>query len=328
MNRRYQNSFIPHNPRIISHLAKLSYYGLQQERWRNVDQSLIRDHHNQHSAIQSLGPYSPDQKIIDHHALVSVLGHATTSLRFAGLHILLDPVWSKRVGPLNLFGPKRHIPMLKIDELAKPDYILISHDHYDHLDLKSLKYLCDKYAPKIITGIGVGSIIRRSIPQAEVIELQWWDSINFGDMTVTFVPSQHFSGRGLFFNTTLWGGFIVQIQDKVFYYVGDSGYQDKIFDEIHERFPKIDLGLIPIGSYHPYKVLKHFHLSPADAIRLKKRLDIAKAVAVHFGTFQMSLESGAKQVRDFIEHILRHPDQKDSFLLPNFSEDYLLELTT
>jgi L-ascorbate metabolism protein UlaG (beta-lactamase superfamily) len=215
--------------------------------------------------------------------------------------------------------------MPPLSSLPRIDLILISHDHYDHLDLGALQMLCRQHNPLILTGLGLGRLIRNRIASARVVELGWWGTYVHEGHRFTFVPAQHFSGRSLWMNNTLWGGFIGEIAGETFYYVGDSGYQEKIVKAIAKRFHCIDLALIPVGSYEPYEHLSTYHLSPQDAVRMFAEIPIRKAFAVHFATFRLSIENAERQVKDFLAARQQLEERAHDFILPVFGADYLVE---
>lgn len=310
MTKRFQNLYIQDYPVIWGHLLKIARFYPHRQVWK--------DFH----------PDSLDKAIPikdQEGARVSVFGHATILLRTAELNVLMDPVWSENLGPFGRLGPRRQRPIIPIQSLPPIDIVLISHDHYDHLDLNALKWLVRHHNPLILTGLGVGRTIRTKLPQSRLVELGWWDSWVYKQTTINFVPAQHFSGRSLRMNSSLWGGFVIQAQREVFYYAGDTGYQEQILADIDKRFPKIDLAMIPIGSFEPYSYLKPYHLSPEDAVLLFTRLKIRKAIAVHFGTFHISLENAETQVRRFLEARKQLRSKAHDFILPEFGVDYYLE---
>lgn len=319
---RYTNEWIAHNPQLFSHLWKVARFSLQRQGWRDFDELEVESHFQADAMVSKVAASTAPKRT---QTLVSVLGHASIVIQKPQLNILIDPVWSYRVGPFGIFGPKRERPISPLADLPKPDMILISHDHYDHLDLNALAWLCQQHDPLILAGKGVGRIIGQKVPSARIVELAWWESYCLGQYQVTFIPAQHFSGRSIRMNESLWGGFMVEGAGEVLYYVGDSGYQPKINDRVAEKFPDIDLALIPIGSYEPYAYLKHYHLSPGDAVQLFTDLNIQKAFAVHFGTFHLSMENGDNQVKAFLQARQSLGARAHDFILPNFGAAYLID---
>lgn len=223
------------------------------------------------------------------------IGHSTYLISIKGKHILTDPIWSKRCSPIPFCGPKRKIPPpLTLDQLPKIDYILISHDHYDHLDLKTVEKLFRRF-PHILWIIPKG--VRAWFEKQQIkniIELNWWEEVDIhSTFKVTAVPTQHFSGRKFpHQNNTLWAGFIVEelMHSKVFYFVGDTGYNPIDFKRIGKKFPKIDLSLIPIGSYSPRKFMAPVHIEPRDAVKIHQDVGSKLSLAMHWKTFRLSEE--------------------------------------
>ncbi len=320
--KRYDNPHVQDRPVLWRHLMKVARFSLSREKWRDADPGLIENSFQADACVQR-DFSAPTVKA--NQTKVSLLGHATVLVEKQELNILIDPVWASFVGPLGLFGPRRQRPIRPLASLPRIDLILISHDHYDHLDLTALRTLCDRHQPLILTGRGVGSIILNRIPKARVVELDWWESHQHAGHRFTFVPAQHFSGRSLWINNTLWGGFVGEGATETFYYVGDSGYQEEIIQTLAEHFPTIDWALIPIGSYEPYEYLSIYHLSPKDAVRLFTRLSIKKAFAVHFGTFRLSIENAERQVNEFLQARHSLGGRAHDFILPVFGADYVLE---
>ncbi len=225
-------------------------------------------------------------------ASLQFIGHSTFLLQFEGKALLTDPIFSERASPFGWIGPKRHLPpAITLSSLPKLDYILISHNHYDHLDLDTCLALAkDHPQVKFIVPIRLKSWFhKRNI--RNVIELDWWHKLQEDSITITAVPSQHFSGRGLFDrNKTLWCGYVVQYGTKTCYFAGDTGYNELYFTEIGKRFKKIDLSIIPIGGYAPRGFMKAAHANPKEAIQIHKDVGSKLAIGCHWGTFRLSDE--------------------------------------
>ncbi len=225
-------------------------------------------------------------------ASLQFIGHSTFLIQCGGKALLTDPIFSKRASPFDCIGPKRHVPpAIPLSSLPKIDYVLISHNHYDHLDLDTCHALAkDHPSVKFIVPIGLKSWFhKRHI--YNVIELDWWDKLQEDSFTITAVPSQHFSGRGLFDrNKTLWCGYVVQYGNKTCYFAGDTGYNGLYFTEIGQRFKNIDLSIIPIGCYAPRAFMKAAHVNPMEAIQIHKDVGSKLAIGCHWGTFRLSDE--------------------------------------
>ncbi|MDD5762016.1 MAG: MBL fold metallo-hydrolase, partial [bacterium] len=204
-----------------------------------------------------------------------------------GVNILTDPIWSERSSAITWAGPKRvRAPGVRIQDLPRLDIILISHDHYDHLDIASLRQLTVNHAPKIMAGLGVGKLLT-SEGFDNVVEMDWWEehAPMPGGLKVVFVPARHNSGRGLFDkNRTLWGGFVIQSSGGNIYVAGDTAYGE-FLDRIKGKFGGFRLALLPIGHYEPRWMMQTHHMNPDDAVKLHKHMNVRQSVGIHFGTF-------------------------------------------
>lgn len=234
------------------------------------------------------GP-APPHRVEGDRLRVTFVNHTTVLLQTHGLNILTDPIWSERCGPVSWFGPRRvRPPGIRFDDLPPIDVVLLSHNHYDHCDLPSLKRLARKHQPKLIAPLGNKRFLeRRNIPVLE--ELDWWQSTNVApDITVTGVPARHFAGRGLFDrDRSLWSGFVLTTPSGSICFAGDTGYGDH-FAEIRERMGPTRLALLPIGAFRPEWFMSRVHMSPEQAVEAHRQLGARTTVATHFGTFQLA----------------------------------------
>jgi N-acyl-phosphatidylethanolamine-hydrolysing phospholipase D len=232
------------------------------------------------------------------------INHCTFLITVDHVNILTDPIWSERCSPLPFLGPKRqHQPPLKLSELPKIDYVLISHNHYDHLDKNTVQWL-KKTHPEItwLVPFGVKKwFVEKGIHK--VIELGWWEETILqhpGDsefqIKATAVPTQHFSGRNpLDINQTLWAGWVLDFDRKTrppkrFYFVGDTGYNPHDFKEIGKKWGYMDLSLIPIGTYLPRKFMSPVHAEPSDSVKIHREVGSLLSVGMHWKTFHLSDE--------------------------------------
>ena len=223
------------------------------------------------------------------------INHSTYLISVNGLNFLTDPIWSERCSPVPFLGPKRrHAPAIALNKLPKIDYVLISHDHYDHLDKASVVNLFKLFPQATwIVPLGVKKWFHK-LGISNVFELSWWQEMTLNErVKVTAVPAQHFSGRcagGI--NDTLWAGWIVSlpIDHRCFYFVGDTGYNPYDFKQIGARHSKIDLSLIPIGSYSPRQFMSPVHVEPRDAVRIHKEVNSRLSLGMHRKTFRLSDE--------------------------------------
>jgi L-ascorbate metabolism protein UlaG (beta-lactamase superfamily) len=220
------------------------------------------------------------------------VGHSTFVLRTRSATILTDPVFSDRAGPLSWLGPRRvAAPGVDFAAIPRVDLVLLSHDHYDHCDLPSLRNLARRDDPLVVCPIGPRSLLAGA-GLMRVTELDWWESAAAAPGTeVTLVPARHWSRRRpLGTNKRLWGGFVVKSGGRQVYFAGDSGYEDGLFTEIRRRCGAPDLAMIPIGAYEPRWFMESAHMNPAEALRVHREVGARRSVAMHWGTFQLTDE--------------------------------------
>jgi len=225
------------------------------------------------------------------------VGHSTTLLQAGGLNVLTDPVWSQRASPVAWAGPRRRRPPgLRFEDLPPIDLVLLSHNHYDHLDLPTLRRLAREHTPRFVAGLGVGRLLADA-GVGPALELDWWQEADGpGGLTVTCVPARHFSGRGLRDrDATLWCGYVLHGPGGLVYFAGDTGF-GRHFEEIARRFGAPRLALLPIGAYLPLWFMGPVHLSPTDALRAHQILGARASVALHFGTFRIADDAEGQAV--------------------------------
>ncbi len=218
---------------------------------------------------------------------VTWIGHATVLLQTAGVNVLTDPQFSQRASPVPFAGPQRVVPPLPaLADLPHIDAVLISHDHYDHLDVASVKALAAQPggSPRFFAGLGTKAWFAQ-LGITDVVELDWWQQVAFKGVDVHFVPVQHWSKRSLTDeNQRLWGGWVVRQPAFSFFFAGDTGYS-KDFADIGRRFGGFDLAAIPIGAYEPRWFMKIMHVDPAEAIRIHRDVKSRVSLGIHWGTF-------------------------------------------
>ncbi len=223
---------------------------------------------------------------------ITFINHSTFLLEFNGMTILTDPIWSLRASPVSFAGPKRvQAPGLKIKDLPKIDAVIISHNHYDHFDLETLKELNQLYKPKFFVGLGDKNLLIDNNIN-DVIELDWNDSINLDERTkLTFLKCRHWSARGIFDRfKSLWGAYLIENSNLKVYFAGDTGYAEH-FKEAGEKFPNIDIALLPVGAYEPRWFMKNFHMNPEEAFMAAKDLKSYLNLGMHLETFQLTDEA-------------------------------------
>ncbi|BBD99851.1 hypothetical protein SAMIE_1033520 [Sphingobium amiense] len=227
--------------------------------------------------------------------VVTMVGHATLLIQVAGLNLLTDPVWSDRASPLSFAGPKRIArPGVALHDLPPVDAILLSHNHYDHLDLATLRALEAGHAPLVITPLGNDASIRRHVPDERIRTGDWGDVIPVGPACdVHIVPANHWSSRGPGDRRmALWGGFMIRAAGKLIYFAGDTGYgTGRIFRDMRRKFGPADLALLPIGAYDPRWFMAAQHVNPEEAIQIMCDLDAKAAIGMHWGVFRMTDEA-------------------------------------
>ncbi|MGO4855206.1 MBL fold metallo-hydrolase [Phaeovulum sp. W22_SRMD_FR3] len=225
---------------------------------------------------------------------VTMVGHATALVQANGLNILTDPVWSDRASPLRFAGPKRvTAPGIAFDDLPPIDAVLVSHNHYDHLDLRTLRRLQARHQPLIVTPLGNDARITAAVPGARVVAGDWGDSIALTPTArVHLVPAQHWSARGLGDRReALWAGFMLQTDPGQVYFAGDTGYgTGAIFRAMHARFGAPDIALLPIGAYSPRWFMAAQHTDPSEAVKIMRDTGALHAIGIHWGVFQLTDE--------------------------------------
>ena len=229
---------------------------------------------------------------------VTFVNHSTFLIQVGGFNILTDPVWSHRVSPFSFMGPARKRPPgVRMEDLPKIDLVLLSHNHYDHLDKNTLKKLHQKHQPQVLTPLGVGAYARQ-IGLNHDTDLDWWESQAYGSIKITALPASHFSSRGtLDRNATLWCGYLIESGPGNVYFAGDSGFGE-FFQDIADRTPKMDIALLPIGSYKPEWFMSPIHTSPYDAVKIHKILKPGLSIASHFGTFPLADDNPETALKD------------------------------
>lgn len=235
----------------------------------------------------------PPAKVNDGELRVSFVGHATVLLQIAGLNILTDPLWSKRASPFSFIGPERVIDAgVKLEKLPKIDLILVSHNHYDHLDLKTLEKIAIKDDSLVIVPLGNDSIIKKYNKKINVIAHDWHEIIEINDkVKIHIEPAQHWSARGLFDrNKALWCAFTIETIYGNIYFAGDTGFSNH-FIAAREKHKEFRLALMPIGAFKPEWFMKDSHVNPVEAVQAYEDLNAEYAMAIHYGAFKLADDS-------------------------------------
>lgn len=245
---------------------------------------------------------SNDGAFLRENALGSVptvtwVGHSTLLVQMGHTTFLTDPTWSPTASPIAV-GPRRFVePGLAIDDLPAVDFVVVSHNHFDHMDVETLKALAAKGTRIFVPLANAATLAAAGIDAVE--ELDWWETRAVKQVEVHCVPAQHWSRRGLFDeNRALWSGWVVTAADRRFYFAGDTGMFSG-FEEIGERLGPFDLAALPIGAYEPQQMMRPAHLSPEEAVDAAVALRATRSVAIHFGTFDLSDEPVDEPPRRF-----------------------------
>lgn len=239
-------------------------------------------------------PTEPAARIDGGRLRLTMVGHSTLLIQTAGLNILTDPVWSPRVSPLSFAGPRRvNPPGIAFSQLPPIDLVLVSHNHYDHLDLATLKRLKAKYDPQVLTPLGNDAIIDATVPGMRMTAHDWGERIDIGDDVAIHVePVHHWSARGARDRRmALWAGFVVETPAGKIYFAGDTGFHGganyRLMAEKHGGFR---LAILPIGAYEPRWFMAPQHQNPEEAVQGMKLCNAAYAAGCHWGTFRLTDE--------------------------------------
>lgn len=231
------------------------------------------------------------------------VNHATFLLQTKNFNFLTDPLWAERTSPVSFLGPKRFRPAgIKIEELPAIQFVVVSHNHYDHMDLQALEDLHKKFKPVFIMPLGNAKHLS-DITGAQIVELDWWQSTtvtNNGESAkVTLVPAQHWSSRSLTDKRkALWGGYVVEADQRKIYFAGDSGYSKEIFTRIGETWGGLDFALLPLGAYEPRWFMKENHMNPEESVQVHIDVKSKMSVGMHYGAFRLSDEKFGQPEQD------------------------------
>ena len=263
---------------------------------------------------------------------VTWVNHVTFLLQFANLNILTDPVWSERVSPFSWAGPRRvHAPGLDFDALPPIDVVLVTHNHYDHLDLPTLQRLHTAHRPLFVTLLGNKPFLEEH-GLTNVVELDWWQEhaptlARGASLKITATPAQHFAARGITERfKTLWGGFARETDAGKLYFAGDSGYFEG-FKQIGERLGPFDLAFIPIGAYLPRWFMQPVHCTPAEALKIHEEIRAKQSLAMHFGCFPLADDGYEQPVNDFRAALAASTLTETDFALPRVGETRTLRFS-
>ncbi len=254
---------------------------------------------------------------VEHGFQITFVNHSTFLIQVDGLNILTDPIWSKRTSPVEWAGPKRmRHPGIKLEDLPKIDLVLLSHNHWDHLDIATMKKIHAIHHPKIITPLGVKAFLEKEGVKGAG-DIDWWqEEVINHSVKIQSVPAQHFSGRGMFDrDATLWCGYVIKRAGGNIYFVGDTGYNSKTFKEIGERCAPIEIALVPIGAFKPEWFMSPIHCSPQEAVTIHQEIRASRSIATHFGTFPLADDGEEEPVNELRKSMLKSGIHAESFLV-------------
>ena len=234
-------------------------------------------------------PEAMNQMVAASNPSVTWLGHAAFIIRIAGKTILTDPFLGKTAGPMGI-GPKRFVASpLTVDELPKADVMVVSHDHYDHLDAHAIDNYRFKDSTQVVVPLGLGRFFSKR-GYSKVLEQDWWQTWEQDGLSVTTLPAVHFSGRGLFDrNKTLWASFAFESANERIWFSGDTA-SGEVFRKIGDRHGPFDLALVAIGAYEPRPIMRSIHASPEEAIEIARDVGARQAIGMHWGTIRLTPE--------------------------------------
>ena len=233
-------------------------------------------------------------------AAVTWYGHSSVLVEVDGYRVLADPVWSERVSPSAAVGPARmHAVPVSLEDLPVVDAIVISHDHYDHLDMATVKILMHSQKAPFVVPVGIGAHLRHwKVPENRIVELDWDESTTIGDLVLTCTEARHFSGRGLVRNTTQWASWVFAGPNHRVFFGGDSGYTPR-FVELGKKYGPFDLTLLPVGAYDVR--WPDIHMNPEEAVQTHADLNLGDAkrgvfVPIHWATFNLAFHSWSEPI--------------------------------
>jgi L-ascorbate metabolism protein UlaG (beta-lactamase superfamily) len=265
-------------------------------------------------------PFPPDRPpgaVEGDGVRIAYVGHASFLIQTRGANILLDPVWSERVSPISFVGPKRvNPPGIAFDALPRIDCVLLTHNHYDHMDLPIVARLWQRFAPRIVTPLGNDTILKAAVPGLAAQAFDWGASVDLGGGVAVHVEeSQHWSARGAGDRShALWASFVIEAGPRKLYCVGDTGFSDgAAFGRIRRRHPGLALALLPIGAYEPRWFMRNVHMNPDDAVQALDLCGAAQAFGHHWGTFRLTNETVEQPAIDLAAALLHRGIAPDRF---------------
>jgi len=260
---------------------------------------------------------TPPERMTGDRVRITFVNHATVLIQAGGLNVLTDPIWSERTSPISWAGPKRHRPPgVAFEALPPIDVVLVSHNHYDHMDMSSLRRLQAEHDPLFLVPLNNAHYLAGQ-GIARLVEMDWWESRDLaGPIRVHAVPAQHWSRRTLLdTNKALWAGYWLETPAGALYFAGDTGMA-RIFEMIRRRLGAPRVAMLPIGAFLPQWFMSPVHLSPAEALRASRTLDAGLTMAIHFGTFPLGDDGMDEPVRELEQAITDQGVDRERVWIP------------
>lgn len=274
--------------------------------------------------IENISHAPPPKRVHGNDLSVTWIGHSTVLIQTAGLNILTDPFFSNRASPFQFAGPKRiRAPGIAIENLPPIDLVLLSHNHYDHLDAPALAALKRIHDPRLITTLNNGLYVKNY----PCTELDWRQSAEHGDIRITLMPALHWSKRSISdTNRALWGAFVIETLGGVIYFAADTGYgKGETFRDVKAKFGAPRLSLLPIGAYEPRWFMKPQHMNPDEAVQAHLDLGTAKSFAIHHGTVQLTDEAVDAPAIDLHQALALRKIEKADFIVGEIGQSVKIE---
>lgn len=259
-------------------------------------------------------PARPDASVADMR--VTMVGHATLLVQAAGVNILTDPVWSDRVSPFSFAGPRRvSAPGIAFEDLPRIDVVLLSHNHYDHLDVATLKRLHEAHDPLVVTPLGNDTIVKAAVPAMRMAAHDWGETVEAGQLAIHVEPAHHWSARGTADRShALWAAFAVETQAGKIYHVGDTGFHDGInYRSAAERHGGFRLAILPFGAYEPRWFMQGQHQNPDEAVQGMKLCGARFVAGHHWATFRLTNEAIEEPREKLVQALAGHGVAADRF---------------